>query len=156
MKRWVAICIVAMLCAVGLQIHRATEPVSVVYACSYSVEHSNTASTQFWSPYFAAYDVLYARVTTYAGNAGSGYGCSTWKEYNVQQWTALGTPGSYYSEVRVWVCGSARGPWASNSSSVWSAAYDYTIYCGRQADDNGSYFHVSASGQNVGVYVNQG
>lgn len=154
--RWGAIFFVAMLVTVAWKVHDATTPAATVHACSYSFEHSKSASTTFYSVYFQANDILHAEVVTYAGNTGSGYQCAQYKEYEVYQWTTLGTPGSYFSEVRAWTCGGYDGDWAAGSSSVWSAQLYYPIGCGRQADDYGSYFHDAYGGENVSVYVNQG
>jgi hypothetical protein len=156
MKRLTALCIATVLLVGGMKLYEARQPAAVVQACTYSLEHTNTATKSFYSPYFQADDVLHAEVTTYAGNTGSGYQCGQYKQYESLQWTTLGTPGSYFSEVRAWTCGGYDGAWTASAAHVWSAELYYPIYCGRQADNNGSYFHIAANGVNVSVYVNQG
>lgn len=154
--RWAAIFTVAMLLVVALKVRDATSPAAVAHACTYNAEHSNTATVNFYSVYFQATDTLHAQLVTFAGNTGTGYQCPFYKEYEVYQWTTLGTPGSYFSEVRAWTCGNYDGAWTASTNQVWSAQLKYPIGCNRQADDNGSYFHDSHGGENVSVYVNQG
>ena len=154
--RWSAIFVISMLLAGAWKIHDATTPAATVHACTYYLEHTNTASKSFYSVYFQATDILHAEVWTYGGNAGSGYQCAQYREYQVTQWTTLGTPGSYFSEVRAWTCGGYDGAWTANAANVWSAQLYYPVGCNRQADDNGSYFHDSHGGENVSVYVSQG
>ena len=154
--RWGAIFVVAMLLVVVVKVKDATSPAAVVHACTYNVEKSNPATKNFFSSYFQATDTLHAQVVTFAGNLGSGYQCPMEKQYEVYQWTTLGTPGSYFSEVRAWTCGNYDGAWTANSNQVFSAQLHYPIGCSRQADDLNSYFHDSQGGENVSVYVNQG
>ena len=157
LARWLVVWLIAMGFVVSVKFHDAISPSAVVSACTYSsVEHTNTASTTFWSPALGLYDTLYARVTTRDGDFGSGYQCNGYKQYQVTQWTAHGTSGSYYSNVRAWTCGGYDGSWAAASSSVYSAQLYYPQTCGRQADDYTSSLYVYASGAYVSVYVNQG
>lgn len=127
---------------------------TVAEACSWSVEHTQTSGgTAFFSQYYQATDYLYGRITTYAGGAGTG--CTGYKYYLSTQFTALATPGTYYTTVRVWVCSGYQGIWASASSGVASPSFHYG-FCARQADNLNSYFHPTAGGANVVAYVTQG
>lgn len=154
--RWLALWLVALSAVLVVKVQDATSPHNIVAACTYNVEWSNTATKNFYSVYYQATDTLHAQVVTYAGNLGSGYQCPLEKQYKVYQWTTLGTPGSYFSEVRTWDCGQPSGTWTANSNTVWSGQLHYPQPCGRQADDLNSYFHDSSGGENVSVYVNQG
>src|SRR5258708_15742766 len=105
--------------AVAYKAYRVTTVPSetiTVSAGTYFIEHTNTATKSFWSPYFQANDVLHAEIISFAGNIGSGYRCGLYREYESLQWTTLGTPGSYYTEVRTWTCGGYDGACANHSS----------------------------------------
>lgn len=156
LRRAITFYLVVTLLSVSLALGAtlAKGAVTPVYACSWSVEHTNTASKAFTSGYFHATDHLYARITTYAG--GIGVGCSGYKYYVSQQWTVMGTPGAYYTTVRVWICGTYYGTWAAGDISVTSPSWFHYGSCPRQADNYGSYFHDTYGNQNIAVYVTQG
>lgn len=155
LRRAIVRYLVILLALMGLTVGLSVVKAPTVSACSWSVEHVNTsAGKAFYSGYFQATDYLYARITTYAG--GAGQGCTGNKYYVSQQFTALGTPGTYYTEVRVWVCGGYQGAWASASASVTSPTYFHYGNCVRQADNYSSYFHDTYDNVNVSQYVTQG
>jgi hypothetical protein len=155
MKRLIAFCLIGATISIGAFLLRGAA--SPVQACSYNtIERVNSASSRFWSPYLGGYDYINAELITWDGQPGSGYACGQYKQYELLQWTSYGTPGTYFTYVRTWQCGNFYGAWGQYSTVVYSSEIYYPIYCGRQADDYGSYFHETYGGGYVGVYVNQG
>ncbi len=161
MKR-LAVILTALLVSVGCYIglgsitrSPAVAPVVASY-CTYStVEKTHTASVSFYSPYLGKTDYLNDELITRDGDYFSGVGCGTYKQYELVQWTTYGTPGSYYSNIRAWVCGNYWGSWARYATTEYSGDINYAG-CGRQADNSGSYLYDTYTGLYHSVYVNQG
>jgi hypothetical protein len=149
--------LVSLAAYLGLGATKGTlvEPVAASY-CSYShYEHISQGSKQFYSVFLGYYDTLHTELITWDGDPFSGYRCGNYKEYEVEQWTTYGTPGSWFTSVRVWVCGTYEGTTSAYNYYVVSPEFNYLL-CGRQADNLGSNFHDTYGGENLHVYINQG
>ena len=141
--------------ALGSAVQKNSPAIVSAFACTYSgVEARNTASVGFYSPYVGHTDYLNEQLITRDGDYLSGVGCGQYKQYELIQWTSYGTPGSYHSAIRVWICGSYLTTYTANSYYLYSPELHYSS-CGRQADNSGSWFYDPNTGYHS-VYVNQG
>lgn len=149
---------VACYISLGSAVQKNTPAVSPVNAsyCTYStVEANHFAAISFYSPYLGKTDYLNEELVTRDGDYFSGVGCGQYKQYELIQWTSYGTPGSYYSNIRAWICGTYLGSWATYSYYEYSPELHYSS-CGRQADNYNSYFYDTYTELFHSVYVNQG
>ena len=153
-RRAIAVYLAMILAVVALAAAATLLRSPEVSACTWSVEHTNTVGKAFYSSWYGGIDTLYVRITTYAG--GLGLGCAGYKYYLSEQWTAHGTPGTYHTVARKWVCGTYYGAWSSDTASVTSQSSKYPAGCLRQADNSGSWFYDTADAATISQYVNQG
>jgi hypothetical protein len=153
-RRWLAIFVAAMtlvlLASLG---HAAVNP---AFACSWNVERTHTNTVQFYSSYLHGYDYLNGEIITYQGQPGTCVGGAQNRYYESYQSTRYGTPGYYFTAARAWVCGTYWGTWSAATNVVYTSVINYPTYCGRQADNYGSYYHDNYGDGNVVAYVNQG
>lgn len=149
---------VALVLGLFLIGNSAVRPqIALAAHCTYStLEHSQTATKAFYSPALGYNNTLHVQIQTWDGDYFSGYQCSVYRQYRSLQWLSFSESGYFYTSVRVWNCGIYENTWNSASSSVWSGEIHYLTGCGRQADNQGSYFHATDIGSNISQYVNQG
>jgi hypothetical protein len=149
--RLLVVCVAALvLAAVG-----SVKAAPAVGACGFTQEqYVETTSLRS--------DPTLGSVTLHESVQTENNGCGT-KHYVVYQYFTRGTaqvyPSGYYATfVRVWVCGAYQGTWQnlpSTPSIVVSPDFFYGT-CGRQADNQSSFFHDNGANANWSAYRNQG
>jgi hypothetical protein len=144
---------VVVLVTMAIMLPGAARP-QTVGACGWYLERSTFTNQWVWDNAWSMWTTINYEVDTYNDGCGD-------RVYASRTWTGNGDFTWLNANVRVWVCGAYQGAWSSgavwtNSVVMWSPAFWYWPWCGRQADNAGSWSAPPRLTPGTSRYLNAG